>query len=150
MLPKSMSIFPVHMLSGALTTRRCGGLLAYGPLGLALTGLLLSHQAAGATAVSQNVIQAFLPHESPGLAAEQRSKTPDSYRVAMDWDRVKGNWKQFEGKIKEQWGKLTNDDLEKAAGRREYLEGLIQERYGLSKDEVRKQVDDWLNQKQWD
>jgi uncharacterized protein YjbJ (UPF0337 family) len=63
---------------------------------------------------------------------------------AMDWNRVEGNWKQLKGKIKEQWGHLTDDDLEKIAGQREQLEGKIQERYGIGKDMVRKDVDDWL------
>ena len=62
----------------------------------------------------------------------------------MDWDRIEGNWKQFTGKIKEQWAHLTDDDLEKVAGRREQLEGKIQERHGIGKDAVRKDVDDWL------
>jgi uncharacterized protein YjbJ (UPF0337 family) len=62
----------------------------------------------------------------------------------MDWDRIEGNWKQLKGKIKEQWAHLTDDDLDKIAGRRDQLEGKIQERHGLSKDAVRKDVDDWL------
>ena len=62
----------------------------------------------------------------------------------MDWDRIEGNWKQFSGKIKEQWGKLTDDDLDVIKGRREQLEGKIQERYGYAKDQVRSDVDDWL------
>ncbi|CCE97881.1 Hypothetical protein SFHH103_03389 [Sinorhizobium fredii HH103] len=49
----------------------------------------------------------------------------------MDWNRVEGNWKQFKGKVKEQWGKLTDDDLDQIAGKRDQLEGKIQERYGL-------------------
>jgi uncharacterized protein YjbJ (UPF0337 family) len=53
----------------------------------------------------------------------------------MDWDIIQGNWKQLKGKLREQWGLLTDDDIEKAAGRREQLEGIIQERYGISKDE---------------
>ena len=65
--------------------------------------------------------------------------------VAMNWDRIAGNWKQLKGKIKEQWGYLTDDDLDKIDGRREQLEGKIQERYGISKDLARKEVDDWLN-----
>jgi uncharacterized protein YjbJ (UPF0337 family) len=64
--------------------------------------------------------------------------------LAMDWNRVEGNWKQLKGKIKEQWGHLTDDDLDRIAGQREQLEGKIQERYGISKDLVRKDVDDWL------
>jgi uncharacterized protein YjbJ (UPF0337 family) len=50
----------------------------------------------------------------------------------------------LKGKIKEQWGHLTDDDLDKIAGQREQLEGKIQERYGIGKDMVRKDVDDWL------
>jgi uncharacterized protein YjbJ (UPF0337 family) len=63
----------------------------------------------------------------------------------MDWNRVEGNWKQFKGKIKEKWGDLTDDDLNRAAGNREQLEGIIQERYGAAKDQVRQDVDQWLD-----
>ena len=62
----------------------------------------------------------------------------------MDWDRVEGGWKQFTGKVKEKWGKLTDDDLTAINGRRDQLEGRIQERYGYAKDQVRREVDDWL------
>jgi len=62
----------------------------------------------------------------------------------MNWDFVQGNWKQVSGKVKQQWGKLTDDDLAKIAGRREELEGKLQERYGLSKDEIKKQLDDFM------
>jgi uncharacterized protein YjbJ (UPF0337 family) len=65
-------------------------------------------------------------------------------RPAMDWDRVEGSWKQFTGKVKEKWGKLTDDDLTTINGRRDQLEGKIQERYGYAKDQVRREVDDWL------
>ncbi|MFC3703369.1 CsbD family protein [Devosia honganensis] len=61
----------------------------------------------------------------------------------MDWNRIEGGWKQFSGKVKEQWGKLTDDDITQINGNREQLEGKIQERYGKAKDEVRKEVDDW-------
>lgn len=61
----------------------------------------------------------------------------------MNWDTVSGQWKQMKGKIKEHWGKLTDDDLDVIAGKRDQLVGKIQERYGLSKDEVEKRVDDW-------
>ena len=63
----------------------------------------------------------------------------------MDWNRVEGNWKQFKGKVQEQWGKLTNDDLDVIAGRQDQLEGKIQERYGYGKDQVRKEVQDWYD-----
>jgi uncharacterized protein YjbJ (UPF0337 family) len=61
----------------------------------------------------------------------------------MNWDRIQGNWKQVVGKAKAQWGKLTDDDLDVVAGRREQLAGKIQERYGIAKDEVDKQIADW-------
>jgi uncharacterized protein YjbJ (UPF0337 family) len=63
--------------------------------------------------------------------------------VRMNWDRIQGNWKQVVGKAKAQWGKLTDDDLDVVAGRREQLAGRIQERYGIAKDEVEKQISDW-------
>ena len=62
----------------------------------------------------------------------------------MDWNRIEGNWKQAKGKIKEKWGDLTDDDLDKIAGRRDQLEGKIQERYGIAKDQVKKDVDTWV------
>jgi uncharacterized protein YjbJ (UPF0337 family) len=71
------------------------------------------------------------------------------WRYAMDWNRVEGNWKQIKGKVKEKWGDLTDDDLDKIAGSRDQLEGKIQERYGLAKDQVRKDVDDWMNAQRW-
>ena len=63
--------------------------------------------------------------------------------IHMNWDRIQGNWKQVVGKAKAQWGKLTDDDLDVVAGRREQLAGRIQERYGIAKDEVEKQISDW-------
>jgi uncharacterized protein YjbJ (UPF0337 family) len=67
----------------------------------------------------------------------------------MDWDRVEGNWKMTKGKVKEQWGKLTDDDLDVINGRRDQLEGKIQERYGYAKDRVRQDIDDWYAQQNW-
>ncbi|MES2182912.1 MAG: CsbD family protein [Pseudomonadota bacterium] len=61
----------------------------------------------------------------------------------MNNDRVEGNWKQFKGKIKEQWGKLTDDDLDVIEGKRDQLLGRIQERHGLTKDEADVQVTHW-------
>ena len=63
----------------------------------------------------------------------------------MNWDRVQGDWKQFTGKVKEKWGKLTDDDLTLINGNREQLEGKIQSCYGLAKGKVKKDVDDWMN-----
>ena len=64
----------------------------------------------------------------------------------MDWNRVEGNWKQFKGRVKEKWGDLTDDDLDKVNGQRDQLEGVIQERYGIAKDQVRKDIDAWLEE----
>jgi uncharacterized protein YjbJ (UPF0337 family) len=58
----------------------------------------------------------------------------------MNEDKIKGQWKQLTGKIKTQWGKLTDDDLKVAEGNREYLAGKLQERYGIAKDEADKQI----------
>ncbi|MEP9369624.1 CsbD family protein [Xanthobacter sp. VNH20] len=63
----------------------------------------------------------------------------------MNWDRIEGNWKQFTGNVKSQWGKLTDDDIAEIKGNREILEGKLQERYGLAKDEVKRQVDSWAD-----
>lgn len=61
----------------------------------------------------------------------------------MNWDTIKGQWTQFKGKIKEQWGDLTDDDLTKIEGSRDKLLGLIQTKYGLAKDEAERQLKDW-------
>lgn len=58
----------------------------------------------------------------------------------MNWDRIKGNWKQFKGQIRQQWGRLTDDDLDVIAGQREVLSGRIQETYGISQDEAERQI----------
>ncbi len=58
----------------------------------------------------------------------------------MNWDTTKGNWNQFKGKVKEQWGKLTDDDLARIEGQRDQLLGRVQERYGIEKEEAEKQV----------
>jgi uncharacterized protein YjbJ (UPF0337 family) len=64
----------------------------------------------------------------------------------MNWDRIKGDWKQVTGKVKAHWGKLTDDDLHVVAGHRDQLVGKIQERYGIAKDEVEKQLAAWERQ----
>ena len=63
----------------------------------------------------------------------------------MDWNQVEGNWKKVKGNVKRHWGKLTDADLVAIDGRREELEGKIQERYGYTKDRVRKEIDDWYS-----
>lgn len=74
---------------------------------------------------------------------------PRLMEKTMDWNRIEGNWKQVKGMVKEQWGRLTDDDLDQIAGQREQLEGKIQERYGLAKDEVENEIDEWYNHQRW-
>ena len=59
----------------------------------------------------------------------------------MNWDRIEGNWKQLKGKVRETWGRLTDDELDSIAGRREKLAGSLQESYGIAKHEADKQID---------
>ena len=61
----------------------------------------------------------------------------------MNWDQIKGEWKDIRGKARANWGKLTDDDLAHIRGNREQLEAAIQKRYGLAKEQARQQVDEW-------
>jgi uncharacterized protein YjbJ (UPF0337 family) len=72
-------------------------------------------------------------------------KETQTKEAVMDWNRIEGNWKTFKGKAKQQWGKLTDDDLDVIEGRREELEGKLQERYGYHKDKVRTEIDNWMS-----
>ena len=62
----------------------------------------------------------------------------------MNWDQVQGKWKQVRGSAKQQWGKLTDNDLEQIAGMRDKLVGKLQERYGLAQEEAQKKADEWI------
>jgi uncharacterized protein YjbJ (UPF0337 family) len=64
----------------------------------------------------------------------------------MDWNRIEGDWKQLKGTAKEQWGRLTDDDLAAIGGRRQELEGKLQERYGYAKDRIKREIDDWATE----
>jgi len=57
----------------------------------------------------------------------------------MNWEQVAGNWKQLKCQVKEKWGKLTDDDLDVIAGKRDQLVGKVQERYGITKEEAEKE-----------
>ncbi|HEY7190377.1 MAG TPA: CsbD family protein [Vicinamibacterales bacterium] len=61
----------------------------------------------------------------------------------MNSDTLKGQWTQLKGKVREQWGKLTNDDLDEIQGRAEQLVGRLQQRYGIGRDEAQRQFDAW-------
>jgi len=64
----------------------------------------------------------------------------------MNQDRIAGQWKQLAGKIREKWGKITDDDLQRAEGSSEYLAGRIQERYGIARDVAKAQVKEFASQ----
>jgi uncharacterized protein YjbJ (UPF0337 family) len=61
----------------------------------------------------------------------------------MNWDQIEGKWKQYSGKAKEKWGKLTDDDLTTIGGKRDQLIGRLQQRYGIAREQAEKQVDEF-------
>lgn len=61
----------------------------------------------------------------------------------MNRDQIQGEWKQLKGKVKEQWGKLTDDDMTRIEGNFDQLAGKIQERYGIERAEAERQIDAW-------
>lgn len=61
----------------------------------------------------------------------------------MNWDQIAGNWKKFSGAAREQWGKLTEDDVQRIRGNREQLSGTLQERYGYARDKVEEEIEAW-------
>ena len=81
---------------------------------------------------------------APVLAPAQTSTTTTiKSDAASIWEKIKGSWNQTKGAIKEQWGKLTDDDLLEIQGRRDQLVGKIQTRYGISQEEAEAQVSGW-------
>lgn len=63
----------------------------------------------------------------------------------MNNDVLEGKWKQLRGKVREEWGELTDDELDQIAGRRDQLIGKIQEKYGYTRDEAERQVEEFLD-----
>lgn len=61
----------------------------------------------------------------------------------MNWDQIAGKWSQLKGGIRERWGRLTDDDLEVIAGNRDKFVGLVQERYGILKEDAERQINEW-------
>jgi uncharacterized protein YjbJ (UPF0337 family) len=61
----------------------------------------------------------------------------------MNWEQIKGQWNQLKGSARVSWAELTDDELEKIEGDREKLVGLVQERYGKTKEQAEKEVDTW-------
>jgi uncharacterized protein YjbJ (UPF0337 family) len=69
--------------------------------------------------------------------------------MAINSDTIQGNWQQLKGRIKEQWGKLTDDDLTYLEGKQDQLSGKIQERYGIAREEAERQVQDFRKRHNW-
>ena len=61
----------------------------------------------------------------------------------MNWDQIEGNWKQVKGAVRKKWGKLTDDDVDVIAGKRDILLGKIQERHGIAREEAEKELKAW-------
>lgn len=64
--------------------------------------------------------------------------------VVLNRDVLQGKWKQIRGKVKQQWGKLTDDQLDRIGGRYDELTGLIQEKYGYTREQAKQQVDAFI------
>lgn len=71
-------------------------------------------------------------------------------RLFMNKDIIQGNWKEVKGKLKQQWGNLTDDEIAKMNGTRQELQGLLQKKYGYQKDKVEQEIDNFLKKNGWD
>ena len=87
---------------------------------------------------------AFLLTAMPAALAENAVPTINT-EAGSTWNKIEGNWVEFKGKVKEQWGQLTDDDLTQIQGQREQLVGRIQALYGISVEQANKEVIDWEN-----
>jgi uncharacterized protein YjbJ (UPF0337 family) len=87
------------------------------------------------------------PAQAPAAAAPAKQvpakAAKESFRT-WTWNKVSGNWKRMRGAVKEQWGKLTHNEIRAAQGRRDVLNGYIQTRYGIDREAADKQIDEWL------
>jgi uncharacterized protein YjbJ (UPF0337 family) len=63
----------------------------------------------------------------------------------MNWQQIEGKWDYAKGKLREKWGKLTDDDIDVIAGKRDQLIGRLKERYGMQKDAAEKEINNWLD-----
>lgn len=90
--------------------------------------------------LAATVAAALAPLPAGAQASGQAAPAPDARTI---WEQFKGSWNQTKGAVKEQWGKLTDDDLLEIEGRRDQLVGKIQTRYGISREEAEAQVGTW-------
>ena len=94
---------------------------------------------AACAALTVGALPTFVHAQVTGPATGQTSQTD----AKMIWEKFKGSWNQTKGAVKEQWGKLTDDDLLEIEGRRDQLVGKIQTRYGITREEAESQVGTW-------
>jgi uncharacterized protein YjbJ (UPF0337 family) len=81
----------------------------------------------------------------PGRCAAPPKNRNEIKEIQMNWNQVEGNWEKFKGEVQQQWGKLTNDDLDVIKGKRKELAGRLQARYGKAADQAEKDIDTWLS-----
>jgi uncharacterized protein YjbJ (UPF0337 family) len=79
----------------------------------------------------------------PMMVYSQADAQTTQSDIKSIWEKIKGSWNQTKGAIKEQWGKLTDDDLLEIQGRRDQLVGKIQTRYGITREQAEAQVSTW-------
>jgi uncharacterized protein YjbJ (UPF0337 family) len=109
-------------------------------------GHLLLAATAALWLTSQASAQTAKESEGGQTIVVKRSGDVKAPTGVVTWDKVTGNWKSFRGRVRQQWGKLTHDDIQVSKGKREVLVGKIQARYGIDKDKADQQVDVWLKQ----
>ena len=63
----------------------------------------------------------------------------------MNWRKIEGKWEQMKGRVRQQWGELTEDDVDTIAGKREQLVGRLEERYGMAKDSAERAIQMWID-----
>lgn len=63
----------------------------------------------------------------------------------MNWDQIEGKWTEFKGKARQKWGDLTDDELDRIQGNREELAGKLQAKYGKTREEAKKEIEEWAN-----
>lgn len=67
----------------------------------------------------------------------------DPEKPHMNWNIIEGKWKELTGSVREKWGDLTDDDIQQIAGKRDRLEGVLKQKYGMAQEEISRQIDDW-------
>jgi uncharacterized protein YjbJ (UPF0337 family) len=99
-----------------------------------------------AAAHNHEQVRQFLREDTGRLPLRWYSGDHPNKEADMNRDTLKGQWMQLKGKVRQQWGKLTDDDLEKIQGNAEMLAGKIQEYYGKTREQAEKELDRWIEQ----